>query len=361
MPIPHLDDLREFYDAKDLEQIETLQRLLKPLPEAKQEAATFRFMVDYFDNEIDFMENCFWIQPKNSKPCPLRMNAAQKKFWNDVVLECRKEGRLIRGLCLKARQLGFSTLIQGLHFTWTIRNKYRQALVISYDSDSTNELHQKARFGHEMLWGKPGKLKRNKLQTMEWSHNGSVIHTRTAGNEHAGRGLTIHHLHCSEIPMWQDPVSVLTGLKQSIPTSAESTVFYESTARGAMGLFYDEWNDAEDGRSDYIPFFAPWQWDKGYTMDFHTGDERKIFARSRSEKDRKYQSQHGLTLEQMNWRGWKTDNDLGGNKALFRQEFPASAREAFLTSGSPVFDADAINELDRKSTEPVWIGHMMIG
>ena len=47
--------------------------------------------------------------------------------------------------------------------------------------------------------------------------------------------------------------------------------------------------------------------------------------------------EHGLSLEQIVWRRWKIEEDFSGNLELFRQEYPLTPEEAFVTSGNPVF------------------------
>ena len=49
-----------------------------------------------------------------------------------------------------------------------------------------------------------------------------------------------------------------------------------------------------------------------------------------------------LTDEQLQWRRWCIANNCGGSLDMFRQEYPASPGEAFLHSGTGVFDNEQI-------------------
>src|SRR5262249_30146676 len=78
-------------------------------------------------------------------------------------------------------------------------------------------------------------------------------------------------------------------------------------------------------------------------------------------EDDDYRRAYGLTIEQMAWRRWKQEelkSDL-----LFRQEFPATAAEAFQLSGHDSFIPPALVLKARKtrfaqsSTGPIVIGY----
>jgi hypothetical protein len=67
----------------------------------------------------------------------------------------------------------------------------------------------------------------------------------TAADPNAGRGLTIHNLHCSEVARWpRDALETLASLRAAVPPSGE--VVLESTPNGAGGRFYEEWELAEE-------------------------------------------------------------------------------------------------------------------
>ena len=62
----------------------------------------------------------------------------------------------------------------------------------------------------------------------------------SAGDENAGRGLTIQNLHCSEVSRWPgDAAATLAGLRAALAPGGEMVL--ESTPNGAYGCFYEEW------------------------------------------------------------------------------------------------------------------------
>jgi hypothetical protein len=61
---------------------------------------------------------------------------------------------------------------------------------------------------------------------------------------------------------------------------------------------------------------------------------------------------HRLSVEQLAWRRAKIRDDFLGDERTFRQEFPATAAEAFLVSGDGFFDPEALPRLDAAVRPP---------
>ncbi|HUU85490.1 MAG TPA: hypothetical protein VM243_18480, partial [Phycisphaerae bacterium] len=68
------------------------------------------------------------------------------------------------------------------------------------------------------------------------------------------------------------------------------------------------------------------------------------------------QQRFDLDLEQLAWRRWAIANKFSGDERKFREQFPSTPEEAFLVSGSPVFDAERIDIYSRNTRPPVWRG-----
>jgi hypothetical protein len=185
-------------------------------------------------------------------------------------------------------------------------------------------------------------------------HN-SEYYVRTAGNQAAGRGTTVQFMHYSELPSWSNATEVLDAADQCVPEKPGTSIFHESTAKGAQGEFYELWNESDRGNNAYVPFFAPWFWDAEYTFPLK-GDRRNKFARSMGHEDKELQARYNLTLEQMAWRRRTIENKLRGSLPAFKQEFPSCAEEAFLSTGHPAFNAESIMALYPNCTAPAWQG-----
>lgn len=252
-----------------------------------------------------------------------------------------------------------STFIQSWQYEQCDRAGGRISLTISYDDDSSTELFGKAKFVHQKMWF-PRQTVRESGRALEFRDNSSAFHVRTSGNRSAGRGDTYHHLHCSELPMWIDASETLNSAQNAVPTAPDTSIFHESTAKGAVGEFYDIWQASQRGENEFVPFFAPWFWDPDYTLVFGDDELKKRFADDLSPTEIRLQRTHKLTLEQLHWRRFQIRNNSNGSEAKFRQEYPSTPDEAFLTTGSPVFNADAISALAENVTNPLWIGNVTL-
>jgi hypothetical protein len=149
----------------------------------------------------------------------------------------------------------------------------------------------------------------------------------TAGSKGAGRSGTIQYLHSSEVAWWPNAEEHFAGIVQCVPDANGSEIIVESTANGASGRFYELWQDAVNGKNEYIAIFVPWFVSSEYSKN---ADNFKP-----TEEELKDKELYGLTMEQLAWRRNKI-SEIG--KELTFQEYPSSASEAFLHSGRTVFD-----------------------
>ena len=53
------------------------------------------------------------------------------------------------------------------------------------------------------------------------------------------------------------------------------------------------------------------------------------------------------------WRRWAIENKCDGCGDTFKQEYPSNPKEAFLVSGTPVFDNNKVLEYQKRSPEPM--------
>jgi hypothetical protein len=125
---------------------------------------------------------------------------------------------------------------------------------------------------------------------------------------------------------------------QAVPKTPDSLVIMESTANGEGNSFHNEWVRAEAGESAFVPIFIPW-WElpdawMPLPKDFELDEEEQALKRA-----------FGLENEQLQWRRFVLYTELQGDEDLFQQEYPATAEEAFLTSGRPAFPVKPLQEM----------------
>ena len=283
--------------------------------------------------------NLYQITTKKGKRIPFRPTPYQMRILEDVYIWGVK-----RHIILKARQMGFSTLIAIIIFDSMYWGSNLQASIVDQNQSAASEkLTKKIRFAYENL---PPSLRTKCVQdsssVMQWANGSSV----NAGKK--ARGGTNQILHVSE---WgpiahEDPKrseEIRTG---ALPTAEEGIIFVESTFKGGRGGdFYDLIKRAQetpqDQRTDkdFKFWFFPWFEDPTYTMegDFSLipPEILKYFAGLSEELGRSF------TQGQMFWY-WKTLPTYG---IFMKREYPSTVAEAMSAPVEGAIYADILVRL----------------
>lgn len=313
-----------------------------------------------------YLENFLWIRTKDQKLARLKMKPAQKRLFA-IMEEERRKGKPVRIIVLKARQLGFSTVIEGLFFHDTATRKLVETLIIAHSSDATTKLFRMNKLFFDRLPPALRPMRKNsnareivfenpeKDAAKKEANPGlrSAIRCVTAGSGGAGRGSTLTNVHASEAAFWPDMKETLDGLLSAVPDDVKTAVVIESTPNG-FNAFKDYWDDAVAGRNAFLPLFFPWFEEPGYRRPVPEGREW-------TEEEQQLRETYGLEDEQLEWRRWCIRNNLGGDAVKFRQEYPSCAEEAFLLSGRPFFDNELLLQRIQAAAEPVRRGRFLYG
>ena len=248
-----------------------------------------------------------------------------------------------RNIVLKARQLGITTYVAARFFIHTITHPGTVAVQVAHSQEAAEELFK---IVHRFLENLPANMHRGALMTSR-ANVRQIVFPRldseyrvAAADENAGRGLTIHNLHCSEVARWtRGAEEALASLRSALVPDGE--IVLESTPNGAGGLFYQEWQDADE--TGYTRHFFPWWYDPSYAQEVKaplrpfTPDEQDLVAK------------FGLTDAQIAWRR-KNRNALRG---LAVQEFAEDSVTCFRSSGECVFEQDAVDLMQKWMTDPI--------
>ena len=300
---------------------------------------------------MDYIENCLKIKTKSGTVVPFRLNDAQRKLYA-VAKRQQDAGKPVRLIILKARQLGFSTLTEGLIFHACATRKNVNALIVAHREDATANLFRMSKLFYDELPAPVKPMLRasnaqelvfenpSKLRSEREARPGlrSRIRCATAGGRGIGRSDTLQCVHLSEYAFWPDgadgKASTLAGILQAVPSLPGTMVVIESTANGFED-FKERWDAAVAGENDFEPVFFAWFENPDYSMPVVPGTEW-------TPEEREMRDAYRLTDEQLHWRRWCIANTCGGSLDMFRQEYPASPGEAFLHSGTGVFDNEQI-------------------
>lgn len=318
--------------------------------------------IQYESDYRTFAEEQIKIRPKDVTKglVPFVFNEAQSVI-HEALEKQRKETGKVRALILKARQQGISTYCTGRVFWKTKYMPLSRSVVMAHDSATSEALFQMSKDVHANLNPifQPEISKTNAKEmvfvTRKKNEVGDEYEEKrgyrlyTAGSPEAGRGTTPTVAHLSEVAFWQFDEKILAGLFQGIPNAVGTEVILESTANGISGEFYRLWKTAEAGKNEYIPIFIPWFITEEYRLRPPSGWEP-------DEDEKEYQETYGLSLDQMYWRKMKI-GESGPIK--FQQEYPATAEEAFVSTGANVFDVPTLNSM--VTQEPIARRRLMEG
>lgn len=293
---------------------------------------------DVLTNFRVFAAKYLKIKNKKAQIVPFILNKPQEIVLSKLESQIR-EGKPIRALILKARQKGISTLIEAYIFWRTSYKYHRSSAIVSHEAKSTDHLYGMfVRYYDNLPDPLKPELDKKNEKGLIYGGLDSFIRCWTAGSGDVASSYTLLDLHLSEVAKWSDAKTTLTSLLQTVPDHNDTMVVMETTAKGIGGEFYDRWQIAKSGESNYLPIFLSWLLDDEYTLPFTDEDDKYRFERNLDDIEINLK-ESGATLEHLHWRKKIGLPDKCGNDVdQFRQEYPSNDIEAFIASGSPVFD-----------------------
>lgn len=261
---------------------------------------------------------------------PFKPNRAQlrllKRLWH-------------RNIILKARQLGFTTLICILWLDHALFNPNQRCGIIAQDREAAEVIFRdKVKLAYENL---PAEIRasrpllRDSASELLFSNNSSI---RVATSMRSG---TIHRLHVSEFgkicAKFPDKAKeVVTGSLPAVPLDGIAVI--ESTAEGRDGKFYTmtqrSMAQAEAGKDltarDFRFHFFPWWQEPSYRIESGdvviTSEDNDYFAEVEAKTNTT------LTLPQRRWYVATRDAEFAGEQESMWQEYPSFPEEAFQVS-----------------------------
>lgn len=302
------------------------------------------------DDFPHYATKCLKIRTKAGAVEPLVLNRAQQHVHERLEAQRAETGK-VRALVLKGRQQGMSTYIGG-RFYWRVSHrKGCQVFILTHEQSATDNLFAMANRYHEhcpeLVRPQTGAANAKELAFPALD---SGYQVGTAGTKAVGRSKTIQLFHGSEVAFWPHAASHFAAVIQAVPDLPDTEIVLESTANGIGGEFHERWQQAEAGVGDYQAIFVPWFWQEEY--------RRPADGFVPDEEEAEYQAAHGLSPEQMAWRRAKIAELK--DPLLFKQEYPATAAEAFQTTGHDSFIKPEVVLRARKA-DLEGIGPLIIG
>src|SRR5947209_11981511 len=301
-----------------------------------------------FQDHETFCNESLKVQDKYGRMVPMVLGPAQRKL-NEAVQRQRAKGKPVRIIYLKARQVWVSVGTAAPYFHGTPFISGQHTAIIAHDEITTANLfdHYKRFQEHyepfRQVIKLPAVTKCNDGE-LEWA-NGSWIKIKTARNPNFGRSFTFRRVHFSELAFYNAARAILLCVMQAVPNDADTMVVIESTANGIGNEFHRLCEKAMDPTSNSeweLVFFAWWEHPE-YTLPLSLAPDR--FQHSMDTEERELKRLYNLTLEQLNWRRWAIQNNCGGDRQRFDQEYPHSPEVAFIASGRPRFSLQHVERM----------------
>lgn len=304
-----------------------------------------KILIDARNDPLRVIEKLLFIIDADGNLRPLKLNTHQRRVHAEV-MKLVREGKPVRVIILKARQMGMSTYIQALAFTLLLTRPFMKALVLTHERELSQELAGKS---GDFLRNMDARLRPsgdpslNKIELGYIQCSDGIVQldsrltVDTSTGKESGRGKTHQFLHLSEYAFYPDPVRTRKALMPTVPRRPGTFVFIETTANGMGNDFHDTWIKAQRGDGTFVPIFLAWQEFEEYRAtppaDFQATPDELAIAR-----------RYNLDDDQIYWRRITIADEFDGNEEAFLQEYPATPEEAFIHSGKPAFSKKVLIE-----------------
>lgn len=252
------------------------------------------------------------IVDKDKNEVPFILNGAQSHFFEN----CAE-----RNVILKARKMGFSSLLLAVGVIKFLFGRNERIVSMSFDKEaSSKQLERAKRFleSYKRTNDVDIKFKYNTKHEMvlnvklpDGESYSNTLRVGTAKSTGFGRGDDITFLHLTEVSLADHLDQLLAGVGEAVVNDAMVTL--ETTANG-YNEFKTFWDEASAGLRGYkAMFYSPeWEYDAAF------------IERKRKELGR-----------------------------LFDQEYPMTPEIAFLTSGQLYFNQDSLKWYLNQVREPL--------
>lgn len=275
--------------------------------------------------------------------------------------QCWEEGRPVRFIILKARQQGVSTLTEAVMFERLYRQPNRHGLVVSHSVPSARWILGISKRYLQRL-DNPKETDYSSRNEIKFSSpHESDMRIESARNASAGASFTLQYVHLSEVARFGedgvDPADLMGHLLPAVPKNPDTMVVLESTAMAYGDFFHQLWQKAKEGESIFEPIFLPWFIHEEYQVAFRDEKERAEFEKGLDDEERALMKGHNLSLEQLNFRRWKTKEFPGGVDE-FKRQYPSNDVECFLQAGTCRFDKARLEQMMALCEKPKMEGRL---
>lgn len=297
-----------------------------------------------------------------------------EKAWK----EQQQEEGWVRIVAIKGRQFGFSTDSVAHAFHMAAFNPGIETLHIAQDDDTVSSIFGKAKMFYDRMdddfrplsrfdnkkvlrFENPDAKTRHKFPGLS-----SQMRISHAKNVMAGTGTTQHFLHLSESAKYPSDMCALleSSFMPALHLKPGTVCINESTAYLNGEYFRSCCERAMSGKSEWRFVFVPWFADSRYFLPLKKGEKIILTDVEKwidkvAKKGQKYGTYEfppmTLTPEQFKWRRITLAGREDGEN-IFKQEYPTTFEEAWITLDVNVFRRDKMYEMRKGLKNPKRFG-----
>lgn len=308
------------------------------------------------ENRDDFLAKKYKIIDKNGRTVGLEANASQRRIFAVIDAE-RKAWRCPRINVLKSRRRGISTGVTGFNFHDCYTGNNASGVVMTHLESVTDDLRLQMLYAYNNLPPLAQMpFENNSKDKMGWAHNNAGIRFGSAENPNFSIGRTVRQFHGSEHTRWPNFDTIYKDNLLAVTDSVDAWIILESTAHGTDHPTFDFWEECEKGNERFIPIFLQW-WDDEDALappfaSAHEQDEtlERIFFEFAEAKDRMQyffldrgmqpdEAARRIFFYYQQWVACRRD------MLKLQENFPMTAREAFIASGNVFYPMDVVDRL----------------
>lgn len=302
---------------------------------------------------IDYAEKFVRITTEDDPPLviPFRRNPVQQVYYGKKLSAPTPRATGKRIIVLKSRRMGITTIEQALSYARCRTQRGSECITVAQTKPETEKIFKMVKRMHDDDPNK-AKLNTDRKDALSYKLLRSTFTLSSAASTAVARGSTLSKVHGSEVAFWetndQDTRNLIVALGEA---ARKGEMVLESTANGVGGFFYDTWKEAEEGKGIWSPIFLGWYMDSRNSVVPRPGEREQIIE-TLTEEEIFLVERFNCDIGQL---AWRREKSKGGEKAkkLFKQEYPATAEEAFISSGMSYFSIDTIETRMRQCKDPI--------
>lgn len=326
---------------------------------------------------IHFLCNYFFVKTKGAGLAPLHPLWDSQMLFLDAVAQKWLKQLPVWFMIGKARQVGISTVVEGIMLYLSIFNHNWNSLLLADEPDQTEYIFEMARTGYDMLpwWMKPEKRYDVKGHHMVFDKPDAIDRLNNPGlrsqllaesaNQRSGAayGKTIHALHASEVPKYKNFRILTEGVLPTVPESHPGTfVILEGAAQRRHDDWHRLWLVSDAGDSRIETLFLAWFRERQYTR---TPEENWRPLPETLALARMVEEEHHVELEpgQLYWYE-KTRLEFiafEGDDGTFLSQYPSNSTEMFQNAGICAFSKRKLHDMLLRHGRPArWRGEIRL-